>query len=55
MVKCPFCNQPMGELDSDDYTDFPDFFLCGACRVEQALYWEPWERLPLRDGERNGE
>lgn len=43
MIKCPFCNQIMEAESLDDA--FVDVFSCGACRAQQAIYWEHGERL----------
>lgn len=53
MFKCPFCNQPMDQLDPDDYMGSTDFYICGACQVEQAIYWQHGEGTPpLENGEK---
>lgn len=51
MVKCPFCNQPMEGTNSTDQSGFTDLFRCGACQIEQAIYWEHGERLLSWEGE----
>mgnify|MGYP000855214651 FL=1 len=45
MIRCPFCNQPMVGVTSEDGELFTDLYRCGACQVEQAVYWEHGERL----------
>lgn len=45
MINCPFCNQPMDVVVPDEQQAFSDLFRCGACQVEQAVYWEQGERL----------
>lgn len=45
MIKCPFCNQTMEGPSSDGPSVFADLYRCGACQVEQAIYWEHGERL----------
>ncbi|HOB41060.1 MAG: hypothetical protein WBI99_06405 [Limnochordia bacterium] len=45
MTLCPFCNQPMERVTPDDQEAYADLFRCGACQVEQAVYWDHGERL----------
>lgn len=51
MVKCPFCNQPMEGVHGEEQSAFADLFRCGACQVQQAVYWEHGERLLSFDDE----
>ncbi len=45
MVRCPFCNQPMVGVESEENHAFTDLYRCGACQVEQAVHWAHGERL----------
>lgn len=45
MTSCPFCNRPMDRVTPEGGDAFTDLFRCGACQVEQAVYWETGERL----------
>lgn len=47
MVVCPFCNQPMEGIDPGEYGGFADMYMCGACQVEQAIFWDSGERVLL--------
>lgn len=47
MVLCPFCNQPMEGIDPDEYNGYSDIYICGACQVEQAIFWDSGERVLL--------
>ncbi|NLJ80541.1 MAG: hypothetical protein GX335_05925 [Firmicutes bacterium] len=49
MAKCPFCNQPMQMVKSDEYEDYTDFYVCGACQLEQMAFWEPDQLFPLSE------
>lgn len=53
MFKCPFCNQPMDELDPGDHMGSSDLYICGACQVEHAVYWQHGDGAhPLEDEEK---
>ena len=45
MTTCPFSNQPMDRVTPAEADTLTELFRCGACQVEQAVYWEYGERL----------
>ncbi|HHT72671.1 MAG TPA: hypothetical protein GX008_03050 [Firmicutes bacterium] len=50
MVNCPLCNQPMEGIDPEEYHGYADMYICGACQVEQAIFWDSGERVLLERG-----
>lgn len=46
-VLCPFCNQPMEGIVPNEYSGYADMYICGACQVEQAIFWDSGERVVL--------
>ena len=53
VITCPLCNQPMEGVDPQDYGGFNDLYICGACQIEQAVYWETGERVILHNDDEN--
>jgi|GEM_PF-478977 len=45
MFKCPFCNQPMQNIASEDYNGYTDAYYCPNCDLEQAIHLNTGERI----------
>ncbi|NMB02896.1 MAG: hypothetical protein GX971_15460 [Firmicutes bacterium] len=43
----------MDRITPDEEDTLTDLFRCGACQVEQAVYWELGERLLAWDDDPN--